>query len=83
MILVSIGVIIQGAYESGGVDKVYKINRDNDRLDFFTFSGGVTSRVDTVSAWVGQLFISLSVLGCQQNLVQRYLSMKDVKEVRK
>lgn len=51
------------------------------RLKFFQFSGDITTRVDTLSAWLGQLFISLSVLGCQQNNVQRYMSMKSEKDV--
>lgn len=53
------------------------------RLEFLNFSGDITTRVDTLSAWTGQFFISLSILGCQQNLVQRYLSMKSVNEVRR
>lgn len=81
MIIVSFGVIAQGAYDAGGVEEAVKINRENGRLDFFTFSGDVTTRIDTLSAWLGQLFISLSVLGCQQNNVQRYISMKSKKEV--
>lgn len=32
MIFVSIGVIIQGAYETGGVAKVYDINKDNGNI---------------------------------------------------
>lgn len=81
--LVSVLVICQGIYESGGISNVYNVNRDNDRLQFFKFTGDITTRVDTLSAYLGQLFISLSVLGCQQNLVQRYLSMKSEKEVRR
>lgn len=53
------------------------------RLQLFTFTGDLTTRVDTGSAYLGQLFISLSILGCQQNLVQRYLSMKSEKEVKR
>lgn len=81
MIIVSFGVIAQGVYQAGGVEKTVNINRDNGRLDFFTFSGDVTTRIDTVSALIGQLFISISVLGCQQNNVQRYMSMKSQKDV--
>lgn len=83
MILVSIVIFVQGAVETGGVDKVYTTNKDAGRLDFFTFSGDLTTRVDTLSAWTGQLFISLSLLGCQQNFVQRYVSMKTFAEVKK
>lgn len=83
IIVVSIGIIIQASYAAGGVEKVYNLNRDSGRLEFFKSDGDVTVRVDTVSAWVGQLFMSLSIFGCQQNLVQRYLSMKSIKAVTK
>ncbi|KAK9695296.1 Sodium:solute symporter family [Popillia japonica] len=42
-----------------------------------------TLRVTTISALVGQLFMSLSIFGCQQNFVQRYCSMKSQKQVTK
>ena len=82
MILVSIVIFIQGAYESGGLKNVYETNRDNGRFQFFTATGDLSTRVDTVSAWLGQLFMSLSLMGCQQNFVQRYVSMKSFKEVK-
>lgn len=41
----------------------------------------MTVRVDTLSAWLGQLFISMSLFGCQQNFIQRYLSMSSLKKV--
>lgn len=53
------------------------------RLEFFQFTGDITTRADTLSAWLGQLFIYTCVLGCEQNMVQRYLSMSSVSEVRK
>lgn len=34
-----------------------------------------TVRVDTMSAIFGQLFMSISIYGCQQTFVQRYCSM--------
>lgn len=83
MILVSIVIFVQGAIESGGLTKVYEVNRDNDRFKFLTSSGDLSTRVDTVSAWLGQLFMSLSLMGCQQNFVQRYVSMKNFAEVKK
>lgn len=53
------------------------------RLNFWNFTGDLTVRVDTTSAWLGQLFMSLSQIGCQQNFMQRYVSLKSLKEVRK
>jgi len=43
----------------------------------------MTVRVDTTSAWLGQLFMSLSQIGCQQNFMQRYVSLKSMKQVRR
>lgn len=82
-IVVSAAIIIQSTIVAGGVSKVYNKNHDSGRLDFFKFTGDMTVRVDTTSAWLGQLFMSLSLFGCQQNFVQRYLSMKSIKEVTK
>ncbi|XP_021713419.1 sodium-coupled monocarboxylate transporter 1 isoform X1 [Aedes aegypti] len=83
MILISIAIIIQSMITVGGFDKIFTIPAENGRLNFFNFTGDFTIRVDTTSAWLGQLFMSLSIFGCQQNFVQRYLSMSTFKEVRR
>ncbi|CAO1435826.1 unnamed protein product [Diamesa hyperborea] len=82
-IVVSVAIIIQSTILAGGVQNVYDKNRDTGRLNFLNFTGDMTVRVDTTSAWIGQLFMSMSLFGCQQNFVQRYLSMKSIKQVRK
>ncbi|XP_059611240.1 sodium-coupled monocarboxylate transporter 1 [Phlebotomus argentipes] len=83
MIAISVAIIIQGIFETGSPKKVYDTVKDEGRFQFFNFSGDFTLRVDTVSAWVGQLFMSLSQFGCQQNFVQRYVSLKTFAEVKK
>ncbi|XP_070493909.1 sodium-coupled monocarboxylate transporter 1-like [Chironomus tepperi] len=80
-IVVSVAIIIQSTIIAGGVTDVLKENYDSGRLNFFNFTGSMKTRVDTTSAWLGQLFMSLSLFGCQQNFVQRYLSMKSIKQV--
>jgi Na+/proline symporter len=80
-IVVSVAIIIQSTIIAGGVTEVLKENYDSGRLNFFNFTGSMKIRVDTTSAWLGQLFMSLSLFGCQQNFVQRYLSMKSIKQV--
>lgn len=80
-IVVSVAIIIQSTIIAGGVTDVLKENYDSGRLNFFNFTGSMKIRVDTTSAWLGQLFMSLSLFGCQQNFVQRYLSMKSIKQV--
>lgn len=49
----------------------------------FSFNTDPSIRVTTISAVVGQLFMSLSILGCQQSFVQRYCSMESQKQVTK
>ncbi|XP_058793569.1 sodium-coupled monocarboxylate transporter 1 isoform X2 [Phymastichus coffea] len=81
MIGVSIVIMIHGTVDAGGFDKVVNITNTRGRLDFFNFDMDPTIRVTTISAIVGQLFMSLSILGCQQNFVQRYCSMSSRSKV--
>ncbi|KAK0183045.1 hypothetical protein PV327_001123 [Microctonus hyperodae] len=75
MMGVSIIIIVQGVIEVGGPATVLNVTHTRGRLDFFDFNMDPTLRVATVSATLGQLFMSLSTFGCQQNFVQRYCSM--------
>lgn len=81
MIGISIVLIVQGTIDVGGVKQVVNVTVERGRWEFYNFDMDPTIRVTTVSAVLGQLFMSLSILGCQQNFVQRYCSMKSKKEV--
>ncbi|KAK9889562.1 hypothetical protein WA026_006936 [Henosepilachna vigintioctopunctata] len=83
MIAVSLAIIFQGCIEAGGASVVLNKNKDDGRLDFLNFDMDPTLRVTTMSALIGQLFMSLSIFGCQQNFVQRYCSMDSQKKVTK
>ncbi|XP_045473310.1 sodium-coupled monocarboxylate transporter 1 isoform X2 [Harmonia axyridis] len=83
MIAVSFAIIFQGTIEAGGVSEVFQTNKEDGRLDFLNFDLDPTLRVTTTSALIGQLFMSLSIFGCQQNFVQRYCSMDSQKKVTK
>ncbi|XP_022918375.1 sodium-coupled monocarboxylate transporter 1 [Onthophagus taurus] len=83
MIAVSVAIIVQGCIEGGGALNVVQENYDGGRLGFFNFDTDPTIRVTTISAVVGQLFMSLSIFGCQQNFVQRYCSMDSQSKVTK
>ncbi|XP_035896544.1 sodium-coupled monocarboxylate transporter 1-like isoform X2 [Anopheles stephensi] len=78
-----VGIIIYCAVTVGGVDKILTISSENDRFAFFNFAADLHLRVTTTSAWLGELFNSLSLLGCQQNFVQRYLSMPTFSQIRR
>lgn len=79
----SMVIIFQGVISAGGVVNVVQTSYEGGRLDFFNFDMDPTIRVTTVSAIVGQLFMSLSIFGCQQNFVQRYCSMESQRKVTK
>ncbi|KAL4149245.1 hypothetical protein QTP88_003227 [Uroleucon formosanum] len=83
MIGCSIVIIIHGFFIAKGPLNVFEVTKERDRLDFFNFDMDPTLRVSTVSATLGQLFMSLSMFGCQQNFVQRYFSMDSQKQVEK
>lgn len=83
MIAISVAIIIQGCVEAGGFGNVFRLTKDDGRLDFFNWNMDPTIRVTTTSAIIGQLFMSLSIFGCQQNFVQRYCSMDSQKQVTK
>ncbi|CAG9838294.1 unnamed protein product [Diabrotica balteata] len=82
-VLVSVAIIICGALEAGGIGRVVELNKKDGRLEFFNFDPDPTVRVTTISAVFGTLFMSLSILGCQQSFVQRYLSMGSRQQVTK
>ncbi|XP_063989172.1 sodium-coupled monocarboxylate transporter 1 [Diachasmimorpha longicaudata] len=81
MIGVSLVIILQGVIDVGGPSTVLNVTHSHGRLDFFDFNMDPTIRVTTVSATLGQLFMSLSIFGCQQNFVQRYCSMSSKSKV--
>ncbi|XP_029716136.1 sodium-coupled monocarboxylate transporter 1 isoform X1 [Aedes albopictus] len=77
-----VGIVIYCCVKSGGVDQVVAIGAQAGRMNFFNFAADLHLRVTTTSAWLGELFMSLSLLGCQQNFVQRYLSMPTLRKIR-
>ncbi|EGI57635.1 Sodium-coupled monocarboxylate transporter 2 [Acromyrmex echinatior] len=81
MIGVSVIIIIQGTVNVGGPVNVFNVTQERGRLDFFNFDMDPHLRVTTTSATIGQLFMSLSIFGCQQNFVQRYCSMSSHRKV--
>ncbi|XP_041985354.1 sodium-coupled monocarboxylate transporter 1 [Aricia agestis] len=83
MVIVSVAFIIQATVVAGGPQKVFEENLAGGRLDFFHFTWDPTVRVDTLSALIGQLFMSVSIYGCQQTFVQRYCSMSSEGKVKR
>ncbi|XP_026487150.1 sodium-coupled monocarboxylate transporter 2 [Vanessa tameamea] len=83
MVMVSAAFIIQATVTAGGPQQVFSDNVEGNRFKFFNFTWDPTVRVDTMSALVGQLFMSVSIYGCQQTFVQRYCSMSSETRVKR
>lgn len=83
MVMVSAAFIIQATVKAGGPQQVFTDNLEGNRLKFFNFTFDPAVRVDTMSALIGQLFMSVSIYGCQQTFVQRYCSMSSEARVKR
>ncbi|GBP89104.1 Sodium-coupled monocarboxylate transporter 2 [Eumeta japonica] len=81
MVVVSVVLLGVGCRVAGGPLAALRINEEGGRLNFFNFTWDLRTRVDTLSALLGQLFMSLSLYGCQQTFVQRYCSMRSQRRV--
>ncbi|XP_038104877.1 sodium-coupled monocarboxylate transporter 1 isoform X3 [Culex quinquefasciatus] len=78
-----VAIVIYCSVENGGLVRLVEIGEEHGRMNFFNFAADLHLRVTTTSAWLGELFMSLSLLGCQQNFVQRYLSMPNFSKIKR
>ncbi|XP_068085394.1 sodium-coupled monocarboxylate transporter 2 [Anabrus simplex] len=81
MVGCSLAIIIQGWITLKDVQPLIEKSVEHGRMHFFDFNPDPTVRMTTLSAVFGYLFISLTLLGCQQSFMQRYCSMKSQKAV--
>ncbi|XP_035683966.1 sodium-coupled monocarboxylate transporter 1-like [Branchiostoma floridae] len=78
-----LAVIIQGTIEVGGPARVWEINGQGERLEFFNFDPDPRIRHSSWGINVGGIFIWASVYGVNQAQVQRYLSCPSVKQAQR
>ncbi|XP_035658838.1 sodium-coupled monocarboxylate transporter 1-like [Branchiostoma floridae] len=75
-----LAVIIQGTMDVGGLARVWELNQQGQRLEFFNFDPDPRIRHSSWNVVVGGTFIWLAVYGVNQAQVQRYLSCPSVKK---
>ncbi|XP_078659376.1 sodium-coupled monocarboxylate transporter 2-like [Branchiostoma floridae x Branchiostoma belcheri] len=75
-----LSVIIQGTIDVGGMERVWQLNTQGQRIQFFNFDPDPRIRHSSWSVAVGGTFIWLAVYGVNQAQVQRYLSCPSVKK---
>ncbi|XP_077993904.1 sodium-coupled monocarboxylate transporter 1-like [Glandiceps talaboti] len=67
-------VIIRGSIEMGGFDRIWQINEEGGRVEFFNFDPDPTVRHTFWSLSIGGAITWLGNYGCNQMSIQRYLS---------
>ncbi|CAH1272098.1 SLC5A12 [Branchiostoma lanceolatum] len=75
-----LAVIIQGTIEAGGPARVWEINRQGQRLEFFNFDPDPRVRHTTWNILVGGSFFRCAMYAVNQAQVQRYLSCPSIKK---
>ncbi|XP_070501308.1 sodium-coupled monocarboxylate transporter 1-like [Chironomus tepperi] len=71
-------VIVGTSYQEGGVEEIFKIAKDNGRLDMFNFNPHPHQRHSVFSVIVGGFFYWTSLLCVNQSTVQKAMSLKSL-----
>jgi len=79
--LVTVAVV--GSMEVGGVTKVWEINQNYGRINFFDFNPDPRVRNTFWSLTIGSTMTVLPVWGITQYFVQRYLAVKTLKDAKR
>lgn len=78
-----IAVAISGTMQIGGVKKVWEINDNYGRLNFFDFNPDPRIRNTFWSLTIGLAMTLLPLWGLAQYFVQRYLAIKTLKDTKR
>ncbi|XP_031769051.2 sodium-coupled monocarboxylate transporter 1-like [Galleria mellonella] len=79
MICAMILVIIQGSITVGGFDEVFKRNWDTGRIELPSASLDLTERHSLWSLSIGSTFYWIGNIAVNQSMMQRFLSLPDLK----
>uniref|UniRef100_A0A4W3JZV3 Sodium-coupled monocarboxylate transporter 1 n=1 Tax=Callorhinchus milii TaxID=7868 RepID=A0A4W3JZV3_CALMI len=75
-----VALFIQGTIHVGGFGKVWSIAESGGRLNFFDFDPDPRRRLTFWTILIGGTFSWVTIYGCNQAQVQRYLACKSEKE---
>ncbi|XP_067131948.1 sodium-coupled monocarboxylate transporter 1-like [Centruroides vittatus] len=68
-------VAIKGVSDEGGIEKVWKINDEGGRIEFWNFDTSPLTRHTVWGLAIGGYFTWLAIYAVNQSMVQRYLSI--------
>ncbi|XP_054708332.1 sodium-coupled monocarboxylate transporter 1-like [Uloborus diversus] len=75
-------VVIKGSVDMGGFSYVWSKSSEGERIEFFNFDADPTVRHTVWSLVIGGFFTWLSIYGVSQPMVQRYLTISNIKGAR-
>ncbi|XP_038216722.1 sodium-coupled monocarboxylate transporter 2-like isoform X2 [Zerene cesonia] len=75
-------VLVYGTCRLGGINEVFRINQEGDRLDFFNMDPDPTIRHTFWTTVVGNYFSWLASCSVNQAMVQRCLALSSLKRAR-
>lgn len=73
-------VLVLGVYKVGGMDEVWRINKESGKISHISFNPSPFERHTFWTLAVGGAFMCLSLYGTSQTAVQRYLSCETMKD---
>ncbi|XP_021356513.1 sodium-dependent multivitamin transporter-like isoform X3 [Mizuhopecten yessoensis] len=77
-----LAIVIQGTISVGGLEKVWHINKEWDRIEFFDFNPDPTQRHSFWSLVVGGMVGWTATYGVNQASVQRYCALPTLKKAK-
>ncbi|XP_072415007.1 sodium-coupled monocarboxylate transporter 1-like isoform X1 [Chiloscyllium punctatum] len=83
MVISLLAVLIKGSIHVGSFGKIWNIAKNGGRTNLFDFDPDPRKRYTFWTACFGALFGWISLYGCNQVQVQRYLACKSEKEAKK
>ncbi|XP_077515823.1 sodium-coupled monocarboxylate transporter 1-like [Amblyomma americanum] len=75
-------IAIRGAYDIGGMKVVFNRAYEGDRVEFFNFNLDPTERHTVWGLIIGCFFTWMSIYAVSQAMVQRYLTISNIKGAR-
>ncbi|XP_044736108.1 sodium-coupled monocarboxylate transporter 2-like isoform X2 [Chrysoperla carnea] len=78
-----IAIVVLGFIYTGGVANVWNRNEIGGRLDFFNFDPSLVTRTTFWGYTIGLTMSWISELGVNQGMVQKYLSIPNISQIKK
>ncbi|CAD5117283.1 DgyrCDS6071 [Dimorphilus gyrociliatus] len=86
MMIILLGLIILNAFgirDAGGITNVFDNAKQGGRWDFYEFNPNPTIRHSFWTQIVGGTFLNMTMFGANQTIIQKFVSVKKLKDARK